>query len=277
MILAEKPMKNEIINTPEQIVDNKFKQSANTLFNFMEKLDYLKEILRNMAIIPRYVEETMDYIVENEVHKLVFPMTCFCDIGIQKLVHHMEFYGYYGIGLDKDWGIKKGIQPINYLNLQSNLLVDLNRAFKYAYYGDETASNEAEEILVTFLLKTILYSKPVQGKMLRKGSIETKNFHDEKEWRYLPNEEDLVDLPFFLPEELHNRNAYFTYSSSLKLIPSIRLNFEARNIKYLIVNNNESKSDLITFIMSDEVNISINEKYDLLTKILVHDSLKEDL
>lgn len=275
--MSKKPTKNEIINVPEQIIDNKFKQSANTLFNFMEELDYLKEILRNMAIIPRYVEETMDYIIGNEVHKVVFPMTCFCDIGIQKLVPHMEFYGFYGIGFDKDWGIKKGIQPINYLNLQSDLLIDLNKAFKYAYYGNEKESNEAEEILVSFLLKTILYSKPVNGKMLRKGKVEIKNFHDEKEWRYIPKEADLIDLPFFIPEEHHNSAAYNNYSAALKLIPSIYLNFEPRNVKYLIVNNDDSKSELIRFIMSEEVSIPISEKYDLLTKVLVHDSLKEDL
>lgn len=37
-------------------------QSANVLFNFMRKLDYLKMIIRNEAIIPRYYEENISHL-----------------------------------------------------------------------------------------------------------------------------------------------------------------------------------------------------------------------
>jgi len=38
------------------------KQSANTLFNFMRKRSYLKKILQNKAIIPRYINEEISYL-----------------------------------------------------------------------------------------------------------------------------------------------------------------------------------------------------------------------
>ena len=39
-----------------------YAQSANTLFNFMEEEKYLKGILQQKAIKPRYCVETVDYL-----------------------------------------------------------------------------------------------------------------------------------------------------------------------------------------------------------------------
>mgnify|MGYP000076990823 FL=1 len=39
-----------------------YAQSANTLFHFMKKQEYLNSILRRRAIIPRYCVETIDYL-----------------------------------------------------------------------------------------------------------------------------------------------------------------------------------------------------------------------
>ena len=39
-----------------------YAQSANTLFHFMTKPEYLESILRRKAIIPRYCVETIDYL-----------------------------------------------------------------------------------------------------------------------------------------------------------------------------------------------------------------------
>lgn len=61
-----------------------YAQSANTLFHFMTKQEYLDSILRRRAIIPRYCIETIDYLnihngtrVFNEAAIL---QKCFCDI-----------------------------------------------------------------------------------------------------------------------------------------------------------------------------------------------------
>lgn len=39
-----------------------YAQSANTIFNFMKKSEYLKEILEKKAIIPRYCKENLEYL-----------------------------------------------------------------------------------------------------------------------------------------------------------------------------------------------------------------------
>ncbi len=44
-----------------------YAQSANTIFNFMKKSSYLKEILQKKAIIPRYCKENFEYLnIHNE-------------------------------------------------------------------------------------------------------------------------------------------------------------------------------------------------------------------
>lgn len=66
-----------------------YAQSANTIFNFMKKSEYLKEILEKKAIIPRYCKENLEYL---NIHNgdIAFPeamvlQKCFCDIPFHKL------------------------------------------------------------------------------------------------------------------------------------------------------------------------------------------------
>jgi len=49
------------------------------------------------------------------------PMVCFCDIPLSQLVSHIDTYGKYGLGMSKEWGIKKGLNPVIYFNKNSLL------------------------------------------------------------------------------------------------------------------------------------------------------------
>lgn len=66
-----------------------YAQSANTLFHFMTKPEYLESILRRKAIIPRYCVETIDYLnIHNGTHSFneaAILQKCFCDIPFHKL------------------------------------------------------------------------------------------------------------------------------------------------------------------------------------------------
>lgn len=63
----------------------KWNNSANILCNYMKELEFLEKILKNKAIIPRYVIEPLDYLKIEELHRIAFPMTCFCDIPLSKV------------------------------------------------------------------------------------------------------------------------------------------------------------------------------------------------
>lgn len=94
--------------------------SSNILCNYMREVDYLKLILDNQAIIPRYVIEPLDYLSIPKLERIAFPMTCFCDIPFSRAIHHMTNYGTYGIAFNKQTLIEKAhVQPIHYINVAS--------------------------------------------------------------------------------------------------------------------------------------------------------------
>jgi hypothetical protein len=250
-------------------------QSANVLFNFMSKLDYLKIILLNKAIIPRYYEETIEYLNIDGLKRIAFPMTCFCDIHLNKLVPHMSFYGSFGIGLNKGWGVNKGIQPINYINRWSNLRGDFSLIFSRSL----NSSDEEREYIKNYnnyLLTNLLFMKPLDGMMLRSGNYVIRNFHDEREWRYVPDFNQVeTELPFLVPQEQLNPKAYASYSDGIRQRREFWLSFEYSVIKYLVVESENDRNELIAFINS-EIKVSEIEKFLLISKVLVFNELRED-
>ena len=67
------------------------KQSANVLFKFMKKIEYLKEIISKKAIIPRYYEESIDYLNIESLNKIVFFLNLKLKITLKlKLVYFLK-------------------------------------------------------------------------------------------------------------------------------------------------------------------------------------------
>ena len=107
--------------------------SANILCNYMTRIEYLKEAIRNMAFIPRYVEENLEYLNVQDLHTIAFPMTCFCDIPLTKVKNHMEVYGEYGVAIKKKVCIERDVQPILYLNNSPGLKMIFQKRFLNCY------------------------------------------------------------------------------------------------------------------------------------------------
>ena len=137
-----------------------YAQSANTLFHFMKKQEYLNSILRRRAIIPRYCVETIDYLsIKNGTrlfNEVAILQKCFCDIPFHKLADsfavngvgdvyeslskderadleknntHFAYYGEYAVAFSKSWGEKKHLQPVHYLNKDSQYAKDFSALF----------------------------------------------------------------------------------------------------------------------------------------------------
>lgn len=210
----------------EWIYDD-YAQSANTLFHFMKKPEYLKEILLKKAIVPRYCKENMDYLSlcsgSTSFREVLVLQKCFCDIPFHKLTEnfylrgegenyekltdeekkflsgnntHPDFYGEYGIAFSKSWGERQNLQPIHYLSEQSQYTKELSGLVEYVLNADEVPDLYADDIL-----NRLSFVKPLRGIMKRKirreGGEELevsfyKNFHDEQEWRYVPGREALA-------------------------------------------------------------------------------------
>ena len=89
------------------------KPKSDNLFHFTKTLDVLKLILQK-GICPRYCLEDFEWF-GSEIHKqIAFPISCFCDIPLSRISEHTDFYGNFGVGLTKDWGLRNGLEPVAY-------------------------------------------------------------------------------------------------------------------------------------------------------------------
>ena len=211
--------------------------SSNVLCNYMKKQEYLNIILNNRAIIPRYVMEPIGYLNLGDLKKICFPMTCFCDIPFSKVSSHMSRYGEYGIGLDKVAVLKKyRIQPIHYMSENSPLTDDFKKAF-LAFYNSEVDIDAKTEVLLDYLLSTMVYMKPIWGQEKNKeGDLENYVYQDECEWRYIPSDNFPDDLkPIILPQGKTSNSMRDAYSDALKRHEDCWLKFEWRDVRYIMV------------------------------------------
>lgn len=201
---------------------NDYAQSANTLFHFMSKSEYLKSILINKAIVPRYCIEDIEYlgihVGKINFREIAILQKCFCDIPFHKLTDnfelkgigknynllkdeekifftknntHPDYYGKYAIAFSKNWGENKNLQPVHYLNEKSLYTIEFSKLLNKVLNTDILPEEYANDII-----NRLSFIKPLRGimkKIIKRNksedvSIEVyKNFHDEQEWRYIPS------------------------------------------------------------------------------------------
>ena len=144
-----------------------------------------------------YVIEDLSFLGVEQIHRVAFPMICFCDIVPERnrLKPHMDQYGSYGIGLSKNWGKEHGVQPVHYILPTSPFARDFRQAANAAFSAIDKLETEPIRTLCDFLVTNLAFAKPLWG---------TNNgtdycFEDECEWRFIPS--DLaIDMPRFPPQ-----------------------------------------------------------------------------
>lgn len=248
--------------------------SSNVLCNYMKEQRFLNLILKNSAIIPRYVIEPIEYIGIKEYRNLCFPMTCFCDIPFSKVSTHMSRYGEYGIGLDKNALVDNNcIQPIHYMSVNSPLIKD----FKEAFETSMRVKFDGEALkLVNYLASTLMYMKPISGLEKDKdGNSYTYVYQDECEWRYIPSENFPENLHLILHPTETTIKGRDNYSKALESHQECWLKFKWDDVRYIIVPDNSAVKETISTIRS--LNISNEEKDLLISKIEVSRHFAEDM
>lgn len=244
-----------------------WRNSSNVLCNYMKKQEYLDMILKNQAIIPRYVMEPIGYLNLGDLKKICFPMTCFCDIPFSKVGTHMSRYGEYGIGLDKVAVLRSfRIQPIHYMNENSPLTDDFRRAFM-SFFNSDTRVDESAEVLLDYLLSTIVYMKPIWGQEKNKeGNLENYVYQDECEWRYIPSDYFPEELrPIILPQAETSDNARDVFSKALARHKECWLKFNWEDVRYLMVPDEMAVKATIATI--EGLELERDEKHLLISKI----------
>ncbi|HEL2145294.1 TPA: abortive phage resistance protein [Streptococcus suis] len=277
-----------------EIIQSKI--TANALFNFMREYSYLEKAILNMAICPRYYPEDISYLNlkynSKDLTEWYIPMTCFCDIPLHQISYHAEGnsillndkgYGKFSIAFHKEFGIRKGIQPIHYLNTSSVQVAELTAALNILINKDSDYSEDSD-ILMNFIFEYIRMIKPYTGKMKRRDRdnnvIEIKkNFQDEHEWRYIPKLNPR-ELPLMLieEEEIRAEEINKIYTDSILQTRDGVLKFDVDDIRYIFVDTVQNRNRLIQFIRGKRKGrrLSSQEKDILISKIMVYDELKED-
>jgi hypothetical protein len=299
-----------------------YAQSANTLFHFMSKSEYLKSILINRTIVPRYCIENIEYldihIGEVNFKEVAILQKCFCDIPFHKLTDnfelngvgenyislnddeklilkknntHPDYYGKFAIAFSKSWGENNNLQPVHYLNENSIYTAEFSKLFDSVLSVDSIPDEYVSDIL-----NRLSFVKPIRGIMKRtisrnnkNVSIEFyKNFHDEKEWRYVPNPAVLsvakMERIIANPNILNLRDSIIDINNSLvteKYRP-LWLKYNYDDIRYIIVPDLHSRIETINTIMNipderfDNQSPVLMQKYILISKILVLEEIRKD-
>lgn len=268
---------NEVINIGkvEKIKEIKNKHVPSkiypdTLFTFCPKLEYLESPIRSKMISPWYCEENITYLGIPNIKKIEFPMKCFCDINMHQIEEHLSWYGYYGLALTKEWGIKNKIQPIQYINPNSHLKDDYKIAFSKALKIDKKCQSKNELLMKNYLLHQLMYFKPIYGYIKNRNTNKRlrKCFTDECEWRYVPNVSSIGYRQIYYDKEIINAGGLNKLSLSMCENPEVSLKFDYEDLKYIIVNTKKDFEKFSTFINSLK-EIEIEEKEILFSKILI--------
>ncbi len=232
--------------------------SANTLFHFTGSKENLISILKN-EFHPKYsFDDTISHTHNKEHPPYAIPMVCFCDIQLSQIRNHTKIYGEYALGLSKDWGKRKKINPVLYSYPRSNLSGTLFKLIPNSKDFIKSSENPKHITPADFFIYLSLFVKHYEGKMFRNDSYEEEiiRFYDEREWRYIPRIEILkkYNLPIALSWEKSLQ--VDMAEGQNRLVQHCKLKFEPKDIRYIIVEKDDEILDLM-----NQVDAIKGEKY----------------
>lgn len=241
---------------------------SSALFHYTKSIENLQNILK-YGFFPFYHLESLPFGNNPEI---AFPMVSFCDIPISRISEHLEFYGSYGLAMDKsNWGeAAHKINPILYISANSRLPKFIELTFKGA---KKLKDAHSEDQYLESIRNLCAYIKCIRGKALTvKKEFKDKEFYFENEWRYVPIGGTLK--PYLTKKEYENKETLSSYNRiateerSLKIHPN--------NIRYIVVKDDWDVFELITFI-EKELKDTDDRKKQLISKILPLEFILEDL
>lgn len=265
--------------------DLKPNMSANVLFHFMPELRFLCRAIEARALFPRYCKENIAYlnlrVNDHQLTEVAYPEKCFCDIPIHEVFSHIKKYGSYGLGFPKVWGIGQGIQPIQYVNINSQLIKDFQAAFQK---GTLVATDNYDaQYLSNYLVSYMLYIKPLMGENRNRVTNEMEDVYltDECEWRFVPDLSAKEMDPILFDNDIckkdeNQRSIIDIYNEALERLNDSWITFDYSNIRYITVKGYDERDELIAFIRNMNNNTNDIEKLRLISKIIVLDDAEED-
>ena len=250
-------------------------QSADALFNFMKEYEHLEDVLRRKMLSPRYCKEDVSYLRIEGVDEIAFPMRCFCDINFHKLSEHIFWYGKYAIAFSKEYGINNGVQPITYVNPDSELADDFRIAFGQAL-KNKNHTEEVTTYLKNYIVHQLMYMKPIQGDTWNHlvEEYQPKCLMDESEWRFVPDVTMYNMKQAITDKSELDKSVLIFQSNALNGREECSLRFSYDEVKYIIIAE-LAEIDRLEKLF-DELNLERSESNRLMSKVIVWDEWKGD-
>jgi len=244
------------------------------LFHFTT-LPGLKGILKE-GFRPSYAREK---IVGSTTEKnFAVPMVSFCDLRLSELPFHMKKYGRFGIGLTKCWAKRNGLNPVAYVNKDSEFTHSLIAGF-IAYANQiKSIPDWSTMVPASFdylqLLNIERYIKNYEGDLVRGSKIiHDYRFADEREWRHVVPLNTKGILPFLPTDFMPTKKEKDFHNYKIKLMT---LKFDITDIKYLIVQSEQNVKPMQKYIQGLSLSNSANEQH-LLSRILTATQIESDM
>lgn len=243
----------------------------NILFHFTTR-DGLYAILKDTFKVS-YAGERI--VGNRKSTSFAVPMVSFCDLRLSELKDHMNKYGNYGIGLSKDWANKKGLNPVFYVNKHCPFTRNFITAVERLYKQLENIQDPNLEAAYMDILNTYRYIKNYEGDLKRRSEKTTRNyrFADEREWRYVPPL-DATDFSFLPIDRLSTKEKK---AEANMRIAHLKLEFEPEDIKYLIIESDDERLNLIDHLSTVKGRFDEGTRRRLASRILTSDQIKTDV
>lgn len=228
--------------------------SGDYLIHRTREFDTLKKILTSKEFLYQYCKEEFQFGAVGvdktlQQFRVAIPMISFSDINLDYLSEQINNgYGHFGICMDKGWAKEKGFTPVLYIDNSS----DLGHRF-YNLYDKQFKETRkcmryktGHEILQG-ILDLIGYMKnykkviPTINQKVPMGY----NYYDEREWR-LVCKEGLIKT---LKAEVYEEHADELNDAAKEFSEK----FEYSDIKFIFVENDEQKKDLIDFCKANSI------------------------
>ena len=246
--------------------------SSNSIIHFTNTKRKLLSILKENFKV-KYCVENIDFDERNYPLRIASPMVSFCDIPLSEIKNHIGKYGSYGIGLTKEWAIRKGLNPVIYIQSESNFAKSFWRFYDMYIYDSEVRMDELDDMRF-HVLDILRYMKNYENRLERKGKIIKKyRFSDEREWRYVPERNNDFDMQ--LSKEFYSNKKQ--EEDANKNLSKLRLTFEADDIKYIIIKDDSEIAEFIDTIRKSVGNkYSYNDVERLMTRFLTSVQIHTD-
>jgi len=157
---------------------------------------------------------------------------------------HIETYGKYGLGMTKEWGIRKGLNPVIYFNKNSSMANKLSVVTNGLVRDTGPTTQAFREIMA--------YIKPYEGILYIGDGYDVVDainvrFYDEHEWRYVPDRNVMSrnKIESSVPEAIYRQPGNLADANKKLETDETRLSFDADDIKYIIIEEERQINEMI--------------------------------